>query len=186
VPDGEDFEKRLGLITKAAVALSAKFARDGSRADPGRCSKPLCDTVKDAALEMLEFAIGKLGIVNDVAPRAKMVGVQAQIDPILFAVVGKKEMQSQEPGHMASVRLGMQGTRKVILLPTLSLKEYLEEEDVTTKLTPRLINKALRERSHEVIKDFMNSSGNREASVFYATAGEKDMLFIPAGWTSSE
>eukprot|EP00969_Alexandrium_andersonii_P083556 3686163-Alexandrium_andersonii.AAC.1 len=82
------------------------------------------------------------------------------------------------------MRLGVMGSRTVVLAKTEELLHHLEDIGLPKPIKPSVIWNFLKSSTREKLEAFVQSASRPEFAT--ATLGPGDCLAIPAGWTVAE
>jgi hypothetical protein len=159
---------------KAAATLGDKFKIDAVRSEGGRTHRKIPE---EAALELQKFA--DTMFPGQVLPDTKFTAAAKQdVVPTAFAIAKDKMTCSPEFGHIPNIRLGIRGTRYVVVAPTHELLVYLVGmSNVPVDLAK--VNHWLKTTNVDGLKTFIDKSPSH--AVFCGTVGPGDVLYIPAG-----
>jgi hypothetical protein len=169
-------------MVKATIAFEKRFATSVEYADPGRVqrkfSKEVADDVVKFFGEMLpeKYLLGQQGLAEN---------LQQALVPIMFAIAKNRETCSAETGHLATMRLMLHGTRKVLLASTAHLWKYLAEELKMPMVNAKKIYAWFKSATPENLKNFTLAFPEEEV-LYNGTVGVHDVLYTPPGWTFME
>lgn len=169
-------------MIKATVAFEKRFATSVEYADPGRVqrkfSKEMADVIVKFFEEMLpfEYVLGQKDMAEN---------LQQALVPIMYAIAKNRETCSAETGHLATLRLMLRGTRKVLLASTEHLWKYLAEEVKLPMINAKKIYAWFKSSTPENLKSFTLAFPEQEV-LYNGTVGVHDVLYTPPGWIFME
>jgi hypothetical protein len=168
-------EGTLRLIKKLKAAtktLAQKFKNSPTYCNPGRASKKIVDEDLVEAKSMFN----KL-VANQVAPPANLTDT---LSPSLFAIAKCSTIACAEPNHFTSLRLTLEGNRTIVAVQTKPLLDYLTSQTPGSAVMLKYVYAWLVTCTRENAKAFMATQST--PSMFVATIGPNDVLYLPAGW----
>ena len=109
-----------------------------------------------------------------------MQQLKSELEATKFAIAKNTEQCSGESGHLTTARLQTKGSRMVLIARTLELVAHAKKSSGTS-MDLMQSRRILKDMSVEAAQSYMKTS-----SLFAATIGPGDCLFIPAGCTFYE
>ena len=98
-----------------------------------------------------------------------------------FAVAKQRTTCSAEPGHFASIRIGMAGRRQVALAPTALVIEFTKCSDQASVVNAGRAYEWLKTVTPEGLKAFRAYASDHKM-IRHATVGVGDILYTQVGW----
>ncbi len=160
---------------KCATTLAEKFKHDNARTEGGRMHRKMTDEANAELKKVIEKLIPPDILLPE---NQQTAAVTADLVPSTFAVARYRVTCSPEFGHVANIRLGIKGTRYIVLAPTAMLMDALASGPGPVDLVKA--NHWLKTVSCEGMSTFMSKSEAHR--IYYATVGPGDCAFIPAGY----
>jgi hypothetical protein len=103
--------------------------------------------------------------------------------PVIFGISSNFESVANEKDHLACCRLGLIGTRQVVVTSTSVLLDCMRSAGAKQDdLNPPKAWHFLKSASDDVLKNYIATTG----CLWSATLGAGDALFLPTGWTQAE
>lgn len=172
-------------LVKATSSFEARFATSVEHSDPGRVQRKFPVGESEAIFKFFgDMLPAGVMVSNDGMPD---ILVQA-LSPIMFAVAKNRETVSAETGHLATLRLVLRGTRKVLLVHTESLWAFMAETLKLPQLTMKKVYAWVKTASTDNLKAMAQSSQSSQQKdvLFMGTVGVNDVLYTPPGWVFIE
>jgi hypothetical protein len=107
--------------------------------------------------------------------------VQVHFEPTLFSLAPDYKDQACELNHLATYRIQLLGSRKIICCSTEDVLLHLAAHHSIAKPQPKDAYKFLKECTMEQAKVF-----SAEYSMYYGVVHSGDMIYLPPGWVVSE
>ena len=189
LPADDDLMKPDSKVRKGVDMFASKFDKSKkdklSRVGDG---KPWVADLR--AQRPLEFEVQK--IVNVYI--SKLIGaaqvdhtsmspeIQALLQPSAYGVEKNYAVASSEREHLAAFRLGMTGTRSVVMTRTVGLSKFFRSKVSAAEVHPwKKVCAFFHQLKGEDLKDFA-----KDNELYFATVSKGDLLFVPAGFVVSE
>lgn len=168
-------------------ALKAKFQNSAERAHPGRGHRGASSAAAEHAQQMFEKLILDGSRMDP--EKLKDESVANDIKPAVFAIAREKEVCNQEAAHLATLRVGFEGTRELYCVPTMAMLEFVKTKSEGKTIGMRELNEALKVCTPDYMKEFLQATDMGEGlqpAFFHCTAGPQDVVYIPPAWSFSE
>ena len=175
---------RAANIKEMVDKFAQRFAGDPVRGTAGRSQRRVSSEILDDWKVLLGHVFGVKLLSTVEPPSENGTAVTA------YAVAKECAVCSAENGFVATMRLGIKGTRSVICVKTRSFLEHMEKSSQLEahKGSPQCSGKGgvaqayntFKSLSVDAAKGFLDScNGN---TLWHATVGPRDLLFMPAGY----
>lgn len=169
-PDA-DFSKNDSSLHLAADALRNRFKKDPARIEQGRAHRAAPPDLELGLSSLVQSIWGTQP--GKVVPEDKILpDLKTSLKKTVFAVAKGHSTRSAETGHLASLRLGVVGTRQLIVARTMQVVEFLQKSAPSQKTDLSSV--------HGYIKN-IKFGEVRGVTLHYATVGPNDALYSPAG-----
>ena len=167
-------------MRNAAEAFGKKFANDPARNDPGRAQRA-CNAETIAQVDnMLETIIPDV-----IKSNSEHVGQKLQpiMIPATYAIQKNRQTCSAEVGHVASIRLGLSGSRQVVAAHIPTVLDFVKRSNstVSEELSVKVAYTWLKNATAESLSAYKASVGSGP-QIHHCTLGPLDGYVIPPAW----
>ena len=171
------FEQKKKDRQAAVKGASANTAVDAFRAQlPAKDDDPAADTFRGDIARCFPRRVAEAFLP---AP------LKASMECCVFGIEKSYSQPSNETNHLATLRLCAAGRRSVVVTSTSSLSTYFRAR-ANAAATYNMTLKALQDKLHNMTVEEVSSYLKSKRTLYAATIGKGDILYLPAGATISE
>ena len=173
----EEFTGEGHDVKKASEDFEATFSAAAYADKTFRASRPIAEGT-GALRDKVFDAMGNMGgLIKSLSCQE----LDNTLNPSIFGIGESYSKASSEYCGVACFRLTISGTRSVAMTSCVQLASYMTRKGVQGRMTQARMHHFFRSMNHAALKTYAD-----ECSLWSATLGRGDMLYLPYGMVVSE